>query len=392
METPVVVVVILLLFVLTRMITVIIHEAGHALAGLILLKGDITVYIGSYGDPKKGIHFKLGRLQVYFKFNPLLWSHGICKANAQTTSLFRNYIFTLAGPLASIITTCICIYIIVFTSIYSNPAIKLTAIFLGFSAIFDFALNLQANEKPIVLYDGSTTYNDGQTLKMLWSTRKTYSKLVRLHEMYKNNEFEKGVELFESSYSKLKDFNLLRLGIVMHMSVKNYTRSAELHNELSSSTALSSEDYCNGALAYSFSGNHAGALELYSESLKLNQDNFYSLNNRAYTYLQIGEYAKAIVDSNRVLVLDSKYGYAYNNRGLSKIKLGMVDEGLADINKSLELDSSNAYAYKNLGIYELDRGKTQNAMNHFLKAQELDSYTHGLIELIDEAELKLSIA
>ncbi|MDN5214527.1 M50 family metallopeptidase [Fulvivirgaceae bacterium BMA12] len=374
----------ILLIALTRVISVAIHEMGHALAGLILLKGNISIYIGSHGDPKKGFHFGIGRLKVHFKYNPLLWSHGLCVSNATQITLLRNYLFTLAGPLASLITTFICLFLLV----DPNPhgVIKIIAIFLFFSSLLDFFQNIRPNEDPIFLHDGSMTYNDGQTLKLLKSYKGVCKELIKLNEYHSNNNTKEGIKFFEETYAKKKDINLLRMGATMYIKDENFEKAFELFSQLQTITELTADDYCNYALAYSYSEEHSKALELYNKSLKMNPDNFYSLNNRGYTFNLIGQYESAMKDFDKAIELNPKFAHAYNNRGLSKIKMGNEKEGLGDIEKSMQLDGNNSYAYKNLGIYHMEKGELQRAIEFFHKAREIDPKTHGLFDLIEDTE------
>ncbi len=372
---------------LTRVVTVVIHEMGHALAGLVLLSGVISIYIGSYGDPKKGVHFGIGRLKIHFRYNPLLWNHGVCVSNSTQTSLLRSYIFTLAGPLASLLTAITCLYLLI--SPDSHGSVKLIAVFLLFSSLQDFFQNIRPSENPILLYDGSLTYNDGQTLKLLRSYKNAYKELVTLNHFHTNGQVKKGIEFFEDVYSRKKEPNLLRMGMSLYMEDENYSKTIALFDQLKVMTNLTSDDYCRHALAHSHSDDHSKALELYNESLKMDPTNFYALNNRGYTLNIFGHYENAIKDFNRAIELDPKSSHAYNNRGLSKIKMGNETEGLGDIKISMEMDDKNSYAYKNLGIYHKDRGELEKAMEFFLKAKNMDPKTHDLSDLILEMESQI---
>ena len=385
--TLIAVITFVLLIASTRVITVAIHEMGHALVGLILLKGNISVYIGSYGDPKKGFHFRIGRLKVHFKYNLLLWSHGLCVSNATQITLLRNYLFTLAGPLASLITAFICLFLLVDPN--PHAAIKVIAIFLFFSSLTDFFQNIRPNETPIFLYDGSMSYNDGQTLKLLKSYKGIYKELITLNEYHSNNNTKEGIKFFEETYSKKKDINLLRMGATMYIKDEDYEKAFELFDQLQNQTELTADDYGNYALVYSYSQEYSKALALYDKSLKANPESFYSLNNRGYTLNLVGQYEKAIKDFDKAIGLNPRFAYAYNNRGLSKIKIGNEKEGLDDIKKSMEIDDKNSYAYKNLGIFHKEKGELERAMEFFQKARGLDPKTHGLTGLIKDTEKQM---
>jgi len=142
-----------LLLALARNLTTIIHELGHALAGLLLYKGKMSIYVGSYGDPEKGIHFKMGRLNVHFKYNLLLWNHGLCSAETDSTSLTRSFIFTLAGPLISLLIAIPCFFVL--TGEMQNDYFKTACFIFGISSIIDFLQNVYPDPNAIVLHNGS---------------------------------------------------------------------------------------------------------------------------------------------------------------------------------------------------------------------------------------------
>lgn len=131
MELPIILIVVFSLIIFTRILTVVVHEMGHAIVGLILFRNDIEVYIGSHGNPEKGLHFKIGRMKVHFKYNPFLWSHGLCISGTREMSFWQGYIFTLAGPLNSLLITIVCFFTLFYPHIHSS--LKIIALFLLFS-------------------------------------------------------------------------------------------------------------------------------------------------------------------------------------------------------------------------------------------------------------------
>lgn len=390
MEYPIIISFFILLLALIRVVTAVVHELGHAVAGLILFRGEISVYIGSYGDPKKGIHFGIGRLKVHFKYNPFLWGHGLCTSKSAQMSFLQGYIFTLAGPLSSLIVGMASLYFLIDSD--SHGALKLVSFFLLVSSLFDFFLNIMPSKKPILLYNGTLTYNDGQSLKLLNEYRHVFKEITLLSQHYNNNEIEKGIAFFEEAYSQQPDVNILRLGIALNMKGENYERAIALFNEFGREHKMRAEDYGSHALAYSFLGEHLEALELYDKSLQLNSEAIHSLCNRGYTLNVLERFEKAILDFDKAIELNPNFAYAYSNRGLAKIKLGQEAEGLNDIAKSIQLDDKEPYGYKNLGIYHKDKGDMKEALEFFLQAKTNDPKTDGLNELIEEAETQIVLS
>lgn len=58
MKLPLIIQFIIFLFFIRGLI-IILHELGHALPAILLTKEKVSIYIGSYGDQKKSINFKL---------------------------------------------------------------------------------------------------------------------------------------------------------------------------------------------------------------------------------------------------------------------------------------------------------------------------------------------
>ena len=368
----------------SRTITTVIHEMGHAIAGLALSNEDITIYIGSYGDPKKGLHFTIGRLTVHFKLNLLLWNHGLCTSGATEMSAIQGFIFVLAGPVTSFLIGIVSL--ILFLNHELHGAVRLGSLFLLISSLVDFLQNITPNARPVFLHDGTMTYNDGQSLKIIMEYRGVYKQLISLQQYFINKEFDKGSELFEKIYSNKPNVKLLAMGSSLYIQSKQYEKVIELYKGIEDTTQLSADDFCNYSLAYSYTNNHEEAFQLYTKALQINDRSFYALINRGYTLNILGRYEEAIIDFDKANIVFPSYAYTYSNRGLSKIKLGNMEEGLADIETSIALNDSDPYAYKSLGIYHFDNGEINEALNQFKKAKDLNQDTHGLQEQINLAE------
>ena len=72
------VIVLALLLGLAYFVTVTLHELGHAIPALLMTRDEVTIYIGSIGSPYNSFHLTTGRLEIYCKYNPLLWYKGCC--------------------------------------------------------------------------------------------------------------------------------------------------------------------------------------------------------------------------------------------------------------------------------------------------------------------------
>lgn len=385
---PIFILILIGLVLIARPLTVLFHEIGHAIPAILLTKQKATIYIGSYGDPKKSVKINLGLLVIFFRYNPFAWRLGLCIPAAKSVSINRQIIYTFAGPFASLIIATIACY---FTFVYDlHGFLKLFLIvFLG-SALLDLLVNLIPNEKPIILYDGTITHNDGYSLKQLFyykSLPKEYSEAV---ELYNEKKFSDAAILFEKLVSDVKDENIYRLAISSYLQDKNYDKAKEISETFELTGKMNSDDLSNIALSYSHLGFHDEALKLYDKSLQLNPDNKYSLNNKGYTLNLMNKYEEAIFLFDKSIENDPDSAYSYNNRGLAKIKIGQVKEGLQDIDRSFEIDPDNSYAYLNMGIYHFDKGEFNEALQKFVKAKELDSSTYLIDKYITDTKNEIA--
>ena len=85
-------------------------------------------------------------------------------------------------------------------------------------------------------------------------------------------------------------------------------------------------------------GDPAGALEEYSEALRLNPGYADAYYNRANVLDGQGDLAGAIADYDRAIELNPGHAMAYGNRAFTYVKLGEVEKAKADAARALELD------------------------------------------------------
>lgn len=385
---PIILLMLIGLVLITRPLTVLFHELGHAIPAVLLTRQKVTIYIGSYGDPGKSLKLSFGFLIIFFRYNPFAWRLGLCVPSAKAISINKQIVYILCGPLTSLIIGITACY---FTFAYDlHGLLKLLLVmFLGSSTV-DLLVNLIPNPKPIALYDGKITHNDGYLLKQLFYYKRfsrEYSAAVNLYNERKYTDAAVLCEKMISAGIKIED--IYRLGINAHVYSKNYERVKELSAVFLKQWNMNSDELCNLAHSYSRLDLHAEALELYDKSLELNPENKYSLNNKGFTLNLMNRFEEAIVLFDMAISVDRDFAYSYNNRGLSKIKIGKSEEGLEDINHSFKLDPDNSYYYVNVGIYHFDKKEFNEALKLFKKAKELDDTTYGINELIEDVEKKL---
>lgn len=381
-----------ILLIVLRPFTVLLHELGHGIPALLFTTKKVTLYIGSYGDTKKGFHFHIGRLELFFKFNPFLWKLGLCVPGNENISITRNIIIVLGGPLISLLVGSISAYFGLFADI--NPSLTSLLFAIAVSTLFDFITNIIPRKAPIKLDDGTEVFNDGMQLKQLWKYRKFPDEYAVGVKYYNNKDYALAAEEFEKVFKKGFDLRIIhQLTISSYLQVQDYANAQRVNDRYWNNykEEYNSNDYTNSGLLKSFSGQYNKALLDYQNAIEMDPKNAFALNNRGYTYNLMEEYEKAIMDFELALSIEENFAYVLNNIGFAKIKLGLKNEGLVDLEKSMTLDGTNSYCYLNFGVYNYDQGQYEKALEYFRKAKELDEKTYLLDEYIEKVKKKLSL-
>ncbi len=377
-----------LVLLLIRPITILIHEMGHSIPALLFTKKKVSAYIGSYGEQDYNVRLNAGRLSIYLKTNPFYWDRGLC-SHGEVPSVDKHIIVVLGGPMASLIMLIICAVTMMSGSV--SEWVRFVSAFFMFSFIFDFYLNIIPDNRVISMADGSVTYNDGKQLRQLIQIRPVYEEIKQGEALIKAEKHQEARNLFTKLIeSGHKSEVVYRFAIYLAQFQNDHIAVADLFAELRQIGNLDDNDYINIAHQHTLRNDYAVAIEFLNKAVQINPENPLIYNNRGYIYNLMGNYQRAIVNSDIAIKMVSDFAYPYNNRGFAKIKLGQVEEGLRDIKKSIELDTKNAYAHRNLGIYHFDKGEFNKALAAFEKAWELDKETHLLEQYLKETSSKIN--
>ena len=383
----------LILFsVILRPFTTLIHELGHGIPALFLTDKKVTLYLGSYGDPKESFKVVLGRLELFFNKKPFNWNIGLCVIEQRTLSINKQIIIDLMGPLASLTLSLILTYFIFFVDL-NDPILVLLALF-NISTYYDFYINIVPSSKPIELHNGSAVYNDGRQILDLLKFKKAPKEYSVGAEQYNNKDYNLAASSFEKVLHKGYDEPIIyQLLVSAYLQIKDNDNALRINDLYRSkySNMFNSTDYTNMGLIKSFSGLYKEAMDDYSKAIELNESNSVAYNNRGYTFIVMEDYENAIKDCEIAILLNEHFAYALNNRGFAKIKLGLKEEGLADLEKSMNLDGTNSYCYMNFGVYHYDNKAYRKALEYLEKAKELDTTTYLLDDFLEKTKEKLDM-
>ncbi len=93
--------------------------------------------------------------------------------------------------------------------------------------------------------------------------------------------------------------------------------------------------------------DYQGAIDDYTEAIRIDPNNAYAYNNRGNAKSELKDYQGAIADYNQAINLNRNYAYAYNNRGNVKRKLKDYQGAIADYTQAIRIDPNNADTYQN---------------------------------------------
>jgi tetratricopeptide (TPR) repeat protein len=130
--------------------------------------------------------------------------------------------------------------------------------------------------------------------------------------------------------------------------------------------------YYNLGNVYANKGDFAEAIKNYEKAAAINPNDaniYYNLGN---TYTAKGNLERAIEEYNKAIGLNPYYAEAYNNLGLAYQALGDLESALQDYDKAIELKPGLAEAYYNRGNSYLALGNFENAIRDYQKAIELN--------------------
>ncbi|MCX8110312.1 MAG: tetratricopeptide repeat protein [Syntrophorhabdaceae bacterium] len=108
---------------------------------------------------------------------------------------------------------------------------------------------------------------------------------------------------------------------------------------------LSAIDWFEKGYASGLAGDHEGAVEAFSMSIKLNPNDVYSYINRAIAYDNLNDYENAIKDYTIALKANPKDEYILYYRGNALYNIGRKEEAIRDYKASARLGNTNAQEY-----------------------------------------------
>jgi tetratricopeptide (TPR) repeat protein len=413
-----IVIICIIALLITRPLTALIYQLGHAIPALILTKSSVDVFIGAYEETEEEPMLKLSRLTIYIKPNPLFWSYSISLYNDEKINFFKKILIILFAPITSLSFGITCFYWL-FNSFEDDRLMFLGLIILT-STLIDIYLNIKPNHKRIKLHNGRTTYNDGKLLlKLLNLDKVEYSHYSQINELIIEDRFleaaiasraliEEGIldkELFKSTvelfllegedemakdffdeFSPAFDEVTKKEAQVFFKTFILYSKIDELLAEQKYSEVIT----CCETFIEEESIIDIVIFEMMlscffsSKQYKMGKDFFdkfhLQVEKNIAIYINIGAIYSGLDDKkrsiemyNKALAIDPNNLTALNNRGFQRNENGNYKDAINDFDKAISLDPSYAYAYSNRGFSKIHLGLDEEGLKDVKTSISIDS-------------------
>lgn len=114
------------------------------------------------------------------------------------------------------------------------------------------------------------------------------------------------------------------------------------------------------------------AIDCYTETLYLSEDNAWARRSRGALYSKIGAHEKAIEDLSQYILLSPKDDVAYTHRALSLSTIKKFDKAISDLNNAIKLRPDKREGYIHRGNTYFKTGNYNLALADFEKAIVVD--------------------
>ncbi len=316
----------LLILAFSFWVIIFFHELGHAIAILLMTKGKVEFYIGSFGDPGKSIRISLGRLVISSKYNPILWVKGCCRPPNEEISVYKKILFTACGPLVSVLITLITWYLL--ATYHFNVGLKLLVEgFFCLSFGVSFACLIPTG-KLRFNHLGRPLHNDAKQILNLYKSRKYFQNYWKIVEHVRNKSYSSAVALTEQIIRKGENgLHVYRIGVVAYCYTGEYEKTMEINDSIKTKYRFNADDYTNSGLLYIMTNQFDNAVKSLEQALIFRPNHIYAMNNLGYVLCLQEKYDESLIQLDKTILSSPSFSPPYSNRGLTKIQMGDIEGG-----------------------------------------------------------------
>lgn len=119
------------------------------------------------------------------------------------------------------------------------------------------------------------------------------------------------------------------------------------------------------------SGDHATAINLYTQVLAIDRDHMNAYLQRGFCHTLLKDYEKAAADFTAAIERKPDHLWAYTSRGSAYNKIGRHDEAIADFDRVIAIDPKNEEAFNNRGWARKAKGDMAGACKDWKASQKM---------------------
>lgn len=145
-------------------------------------------------------------------------------------------------------------------------------------------------------------------------------------------------------------------------------------------------------------GNFAGAIEKFTQTLKLDPHHINASNHLGLCYLKLRNFEPAQIAFGQAIRQSPNQAYLHNNLGFAYLMDNKFPNAQAELKHALSLDPNFTRAHQNLAVTLAKQGKTDDALKHFLKSGSESEANYNLALILhsqskfDQAEKYYKLA
>jgi len=366
----------LIMVMILRSLTTLFHELGHAIPALAFTLGIVKVHIGTYGSTEQVHPMKLGRLEIFFKFNFLAWNMGLCSHDG-VKGIIKNFIIILGGPIASLLISIPLLFLLINYAI--SPLLSFAIAVFIMAASLDFITNVFPMGKQINMDDGNAVSNDGKQLVSLIKRSKLPPIYLEMDRLIKNKDYVTAIERGRSTILNQKSLPALYdIMVTALFAEKEYEDIVTAIKLKSQYHELTSDDYHHLGVAHTKLNHFDKGLKFLNQAIYKEYNNSQMLIDRGYLHLQRSDPYAAFDDFNAAIQYNPALTKAVLYKSLALIRMEQAEDALEILNALLEHEPNNTLAWYYLGLAHERLKNNDHAFDSYTMAKQLGCTEHGL--------------
>lgn len=379
---------------LSYLLSVVIHEFGHAIPMYIFTKKPVDIFIGSWGNKNDSFIIKLYKFTVFVSKKRWYFPIGLCSGqNSHLTPLQHIVVFAM-GPLSSFVLAILGFYFVFAYDMHGGLKF-ITFIFLSISSLL-LVSSLNPTKKPIPLSSGGITYRDGYWIKkyflLLFKDKDYLKKYDHLNSLLANGNNEAFIRNFKKYASNgFNSLDMVKNAAYLFFNNADYNEASKLFEELEISRNLEYNEFYLKAYCEYYTGNYSIAKLYNTKALEYKPNYLPSLVLKLEWDIEEGKNNEIEKLFKRVKESKSKDFYEHFILGRISINKGKIEEAIESFEQAQKYNPNETSSLMYLGVSHAKNGNLQKSkaiyetleLNKTEKAFEYTCIGYLLIELYE---------